>query len=88
MISAFAAQLGYIVMLAMALFFQPTLVDLTKGLAVVMLVPLAIEFVTGIAITSAANRSAQPVIRPTTLVDAWAARPTEIQIDRLHTTEH
>ena len=80
MISAFAAQLGYIVMLAMALFFQPTLVDLTKCLTVVMLVPLAIEFVSGIAITSAANRSAQPVIRPTTL-----AGPTEIEIHRLDT---
>jgi hypothetical protein len=85
MISAFAAQMGYIVMLAMALFFQPTLVDLTKGLAVVMLAPLAIEFVSGIAITSAANRSARPIIRPTTLVDSWAAGPTEIQKDRLHT---
>ena len=85
MISAFAAQMGYIVMLAMALFFQPTLVDLTKGLALVMLVPLAIEFVSGIAIRSAANRSAQPLIWPTTVVDSWAEGPTEIQIERLHT---
>jgi hypothetical protein len=87
MISAFATQMGYIVMLAMAFFFQPTLVDLTKGLAVTMLAPMAIEFVSGIAITCAAYGSARPGIRPTTLVDSWTAGPTEILKDRLHTPE-
>jgi hypothetical protein len=58
-VSAFAAQLGYIVMIVMAVFFQPTLLDLAIGFGAVMLVALMLQFAVWIAMTAMASRSAK-----------------------------
>lgn len=57
-VSTFAAQVGYIVMIVMAVFFQPSLLDLAKGFGAVMIIALTLQFAVGIAMTAMQNRSA------------------------------
>ena len=45
-------------MIVIAVFFQPTLLDLAKGFGAVMLVALKLQFAVGVAMTAMASRSA------------------------------
>jgi len=56
-VSAFAAQIGYVVMMIMALFFNPGPLDLLMGFGAVMLIALIIELGVAFTLTALENRS-------------------------------